>query len=388
MDELNKRERGRPLKNGPTKREAAHLAAVKRREERAQQKQLHLSTRKTKSNLSSKTYLKRPEDRTYHYTYKVTCINMNRIFYGLHSSDDLEDGFIGASNAIWQSKNEHGIENHFFERLHCHPTRKDAKVELANLKATQLVNPRKPGEHAFHFVYKTIRNDGKYYIGVHSTNNLNDSYMGSGTYIGRSLKKHGKSAHTREILEMCESRDSAFEREKEIVTPELLIDPLCMNGELGGRGSTERVYGFTEETLMKISTNSLQMWAERKAGGWVSSPQKPEHIAKRTIANTGKKRTKEQKLNLNAGRQKYYENADPLILQERGKKSANTRKERGTNLGGRPSGIAMKEEQKQHQREMMKGDTRLSVRASCIHCKKETTAVAIKQFHKKCQDPV
>jgi hypothetical protein len=34
--------------------------------------------------------------------------------------------------------------------------------------------------------------NNKYYIGMHSTNNLEDGYIGSGDRIRRSLKKYGK----------------------------------------------------------------------------------------------------------------------------------------------------------------------------------------------------
>ena len=32
----------------------------------------------------------------------------------------------------------------------------------------------------------------KFYIGVHATNNPNDSYMGSGVAITRAIAKHGR----------------------------------------------------------------------------------------------------------------------------------------------------------------------------------------------------
>ena len=40
----------------------------------------------------------------------------------------------------------------------------------------------------YHYIYKVTRDDGKYYIGMHSTNELEDGYFGSGKLITRSKK--------------------------------------------------------------------------------------------------------------------------------------------------------------------------------------------------------
>lgn len=218
----------------------------------------------------------RAENRKYHYTYQVTCAKTEKVFYGIHSSETLDDGFSGAGSALYMSKKNHGEDQHKLDLLQFYPTRKEAKAAYADLKASQLINPKRPGEYEFHFVYKTVRDDGKYYIGVHSTNNLNDKYLGSGTYISRSIKKHGRDKHKREILEMCASRDHAFEREIAIITPEILNDPLCMNGGPGGQGGSGRVYGITEETRKIIGAKSA------------ATPRTPEWNAKISASHTGK----------------------------------------------------------------------------------------------------
>lgn len=69
---------------------------------------------------------------------------------------------------------------------------------------------------------------------MHSTDNLEDGYMGGGKRIKNSIKKHGKEAHEKEILEFFENRKDLSDREIQIINEELLNDPLCMNISLGG----------------------------------------------------------------------------------------------------------------------------------------------------------
>ena len=46
---------------------------------------------------------------------------------------------------------------------------------------------------SYHYIY-LITNDinGKYYKGVHSTKDLNDGYLGSGTVLENAKQKYGK----------------------------------------------------------------------------------------------------------------------------------------------------------------------------------------------------
>lgn len=92
-------------------------------------------------------------------------------------------------------------------------------------------------QHKYHYIYKTACNvTNKYYIGMHSTSNLEDGYLGSGRRLWLSINKHGKENHSIEILEWLPDRSSLKLREREIVNETLLTDPMCMNLQLGGGG--------------------------------------------------------------------------------------------------------------------------------------------------------
>jgi hypothetical protein len=89
----------------------------------------------------------------------------------------------------------------------------------------------------YHYIYKTtciITN--KFYIGMHSTDNLEDGYIGSGKRLWYSINKHGKDNHVCEILEFLPDRSSLKIREKQIVNEELLGNEMCMNIMEGGGG--------------------------------------------------------------------------------------------------------------------------------------------------------
>lgn len=89
----------------------------------------------------------------------------------------------------------------------------------------------------YHFIYKTTCIvTGKFYVGMHSTDYLDDGYLGSGKILGYSRSKYGDENHKIEILEFLSSRDKLKQREKELVNEELLADPLNMNLKYGGEG--------------------------------------------------------------------------------------------------------------------------------------------------------
>ena len=98
-------------------------------------------------------------------------------------------------------------------------------------------------EKKYHFIYKTtdIRNSN-FYIGMHSTDNLDDGYVGSGTRLKHLLYKHGKEIFNIQILEFLPDRKLLKEREIEIVNSDLLLEEKCMNLKPGGYG------GFNNET--------------------------------------------------------------------------------------------------------------------------------------------
>lgn len=67
----------------------------------------------------------------------------------------------------------------------------------------------------YHTVYLTTNIVNlKIYIGVHSTYNPNDNYLGSGVVINKAINKYGKQNFTKQILYYCHEAKHAYEIEK------------------------------------------------------------------------------------------------------------------------------------------------------------------------------
>jgi hypothetical protein len=95
---------------------------------------------------------------------------------------------------------------------------------------------------------------------MHSTDDLDDGYLGSGVRLNRSVKKHGKDQHGREVLDQLSTRQAASEREKELITEEMRADPECLNCGVGGLGAAPRTLD-SAETKLKRSQASKKVHA-------------------------------------------------------------------------------------------------------------------------------
>lgn len=87
----------------------------------------------------------------------------------------------------------------------------------------------------YKYFYKITNNiNGKYYYGVHCTDNINDGYMGSGTRIKPAYKKYGIENFTKEIISFFDTTQELYEYERTIVNEDLIKDDNCYNIKLGG----------------------------------------------------------------------------------------------------------------------------------------------------------
>ncbi len=69
-----------------------------------------------------------------------------------------------------------------------------------------------------YYVYRIINLlDRKQYVGDHSTNDLNDNYLGSGILLKRDQKKYGKENFQKEILEFFNNKKESYNAQKKYI---------------------------------------------------------------------------------------------------------------------------------------------------------------------------
>lgn len=114
-------------------------------------------------------------------------------------------------------------------------------------------------EKKFNFIYITTNIlTNKQYVGSHSTNNINDGYIGSGRYFLRAVKKIGKENFRREILQEYDDAISARSSEGYFIK---LHDTLYPNGynisPMGG-------IGFKGAEQSSITKEKQSVWQKGK----------------------------------------------------------------------------------------------------------------------------
>lgn len=116
----------------------------------------------------------------------------------------------------------------------------------------------------YHYVYKTTNLiNNKYYIGVHSTLEEKDEYLGSGQAIKTAIAKYGKSNFKIDILAYFNTRELALAYEKEIITDDVINDFNSYNLIPGGANTSKFGKKDKEQTKIKKSLSRKNMLAKK-----------------------------------------------------------------------------------------------------------------------------
>jgi len=121
-------------------------------------------------------------------------------------------------------------------------------------------------DYKYHIVYKTTNTlNNKIYVGLHSTDNVEDGYLGSGFILKAAIKKYGKANFRRELLAILVDRDEARALEADIVTTEFCARLDTYNLIEGGGGSGDQC-GDKNHMWGKKAHNRKQLKATHRNG--------------------------------------------------------------------------------------------------------------------------
>ena len=108
-----------------------------------------------------------------------------------------------------------------------------------------------------YIIYKISNQvNGKYYIGRHSTKDLNDSYMGSGIGIKNAIKKYGIENFTKEIIATVDNADALWNLEKEIVNKDVVKDSMSYNNAYGGKHYLQGLKEYDQDAFIEHQTKA------------------------------------------------------------------------------------------------------------------------------------
>lgn len=116
----------------------------------------------------------------------------------------------------------------------------------------------------YNYFYKIINmKNNNYYFGVHSTNNINDNYYGSGLIIKKLYKKYGYSIFKKEILKFFNNDVEMYEYEQMHVNKNIINDENCYNLCVGGKGGRkDTIIVFDENNNKIVITNNNEKYLQ------------------------------------------------------------------------------------------------------------------------------
>ena len=131
----------------------------------------------------------------------------------------------------------------------------------------------------YNYIYKiTNQINGKIYIGKHSTDNLDDGYMGSGILICKAEKKYGLENFTKEYLSFCDTEEKLNWFEKFYIK-KFNARQVGYNLTDGGDGILGRKH--TEETRKKMSESQKANYIKE------NHPNFGKHLSEETKEKLG-----------------------------------------------------------------------------------------------------
>lgn len=176
----------------------------------------------------------------------------------------------------------------------------------------------------YYIVYKiTNLINGKYYVGQHKTDNLDDGYMGSGKLIKNAIKKYGIEKFKKEILFTFDNENEMLKKEAELVVIDENSYNLCEGGKGGWsyinrlgipKFKDKRHSEETKEELVKAGKARKHSEETKKKISEANKATNASRGKKTSIALKGKSKSEEHKRKIaEAIKQKHLQKSAGLV---------------------------------------------------------------------------
>lgn len=244
----------------------------------------------------------------------------------------------------------------------------------------------------YFFIYLTTNLiNNKQYVGFHSTNNINDGYLGSGKILRKSIKKYGQKNFKREILEFCNS-ENWQDKEIKWIFKLNTLQPIGYNITEGGQGSLGRK--LSKESIKKISESKKgqlrgislsEDHKEKIKNSNINKKRSPEtckrigESKKGNIWNVGRIHSDETKINMSINHADFSGSKNPMF----GKKRIEVLSEKY----GEEKAKKMEEDRKIKLSKKLKGKKKRQITKICPHCRKMGKGPNMSRYHfNKCKN--
>ena len=221
-------------------------------------------------------------------------------------------------------------------------------------------------ERKFNYVY-VITNmiNGKKYVGDHSTNNLDDGYLGSGQLLKTKILQYGKENFKKEILEFFPKKKEAFKAQEKYINEHNSLVPNGYN--ISPKGG----YGVPNSYLNEITRNKISQ----------SNMGKCCNLGNQfALGHNHTEETKDFIRNIHKGKPKTEEHKKNLRISNKGKKHKSFKKHPLGEKARQNISNGLKGKYTENQREARKNIEK----KECSCCKKYFLPWHLKRHYMKC----